>query len=71
MTEEAMSIMSNERLVQELILAAYDTGFYSGKGEDGKPHHTQAIAQREFLRKAVLLRLQGTCGLACHTDKAI
>ena len=41
-------------LIDQLVDAAYDTGYYSGKKEDGQPHHTTAILRREKLRHEVL-----------------
>lgn len=41
-------------LVQQLISATYDSGYYSGKGEDGQPHHVDAIQERESKRKALI-----------------
>lgn len=35
-----------ERLIGDLIDHTYDTGYYSGKEEDGTPHHKEAIAAR-------------------------
>ena len=37
--------------------AAYETGYYSGKLEDGQEHHKAAIEQRERLCRQILLRL--------------
>lgn len=51
-------MLSNiESLVGELIDAAYDSGYYSGKGEDGQPRHMAAIERREKLRGELLRRL--------------
>ena len=49
--------MTVEELVKELIAVAYDTGYYSGKKEDGEPHHVQAIANRNALRDRLLKRI--------------
>lgn len=52
--------MTNEQLkqlVRELIDVTYETGYYSGKGEDGQPHHIKAIKRREKLRHKVYFRL--------------
>lgn len=49
--------MTTEQLVYELIQAAYDTGYYSGKKEDGQPHHRQAIAMRNEYRDRLLKQL--------------
>lgn len=71
MTDAAMSIMPNERLVQELISVSNLVGCLVGQGEQGTPKYKQAIAQCQFLRKHVLLRLRGMCGMACHLDATI
>ena len=47
----------NEKMVQALIDAAYDTGYCSGKGEDGQAHHVFAIKRRTALKDALLLKL--------------
>ena len=49
--------MSNGALIIELIDAAYESGYYSGRNLDGEPEHKAAIARREALRKEVLSRL--------------
>lgn len=46
-----------KELVQNLIDASYDTGYYSGKGEDGMYHHLSAINAREDLRNEVIHHL--------------
>ena len=66
---EAMSSMPNERLVQELIAAVRATHLQAD-GHQETPEYQRAVALIKFLRKHVLLRLAGTCGLACHTDTA-
>ena len=71
MTEEAMSAMPNEMLVQELIAAAVHAMNLLTDGHQNTSEYKQAVGLAEFLRKHVLLRLEGTCGLACHTNKAI
>ena len=35
-----------EKLLRAVMDATYDTGYYSGKHEDGQPHHREAIAER-------------------------
>ncbi|HUT15275.1 MAG TPA: hypothetical protein VMY98_03425 [Anaerolineae bacterium] len=35
-----------DTLLRAVMDATYDTGYYSGKHEDGQPHHREAIAQR-------------------------
>ena len=47
-----------ERVVEELILAAYDTGHCSGKGEDGTEHHRLAIRKRNALKTEMLAILE-------------
>lgn len=49
--------MTIEQLVEELVQAAYETGYYSGKREDGEPHHVQAIDNREALQDKLLKRI--------------
>jgi hypothetical protein len=46
-----------ESLIDALIEAAYDSGYYSGKGEDGQILHTQAMKLRNQLRVEVLYLL--------------
>lgn len=50
-------LVTKEGLVGGLISAAYDSGYYSGKGEDGQNHHIAARAQRERLRREVLQQI--------------
>lgn len=50
-------LMSNVGLVKELVQKAYDSGYYSGKHEDGEPHHLAAIKERNLLSKEVVRRL--------------
>jgi len=47
-----------QRVVDELIMAAYDTGYYSGKGEDGTEHHRLAIRKRNALKAEMLAILE-------------
>ena len=47
-----------QRVVDELIMAAYDTGYYSGKGEDGTEHHRLAIRKRNALKTEMLAILE-------------
>ena len=35
-----------DTLLRAVMDATYDTGYYSGKHEDGQPHHREAIAER-------------------------
>lgn len=58
-------LLKNSVLVSELVLAAYDAGYYSGSGQDGQPGHKEAIDRRETLWREVLHRLEkldGRCG---------
>jgi len=72
MNDEAMSTMPNEVLVQQLIDAAEQVGLATNSDQALRwESYAQAKATCEFLRKHVLLRLKGTCGLAGHLDKAI
>ena len=38
-------------IIDQLVDATYDTGYYSGKGEDGKPHHVAALRRRKLLNR--------------------
>jgi len=49
--------MNDTILIDDLIGAAYNTGYYSGRREDGQPHHLAAIEERGLLRDAALQRL--------------
>jgi len=49
--------MNDEKLIDALIQSAYETGYYSGKHEDGQPHHRAAIMMRNKIRRQVLVRL--------------
>jgi hypothetical protein len=48
-------------LVDELIGHAYDTGYYSGKKQDGLPHHMQAIDSRVAARRKVIEAFDALC----------
>jgi len=50
--------MTDEELLEELVQAAYDTGFYSGRREDGQTHHIAAIHRREQARARLATRLE-------------
>lgn len=50
--------MTDEQLLAALIAASYESGYYSGKQEDGQPHHREAINKREGLRVEVLRRMK-------------
>ena len=47
-----------ERVIDDLIQAAYDTGHCSGKGEDGTEHHRLAIRKRNALKAEMLAILE-------------
>ena len=47
----------DEKLVYDLVQAAYESGYYSGKGEDGQPHHMAAMEERKKMHDKVLQRL--------------
>ena len=49
--------MTLEKLIDELIQAAYDSGYCSGKGEDGQPHHVKIIAIRNAYRDQLKRRI--------------
>ena len=49
--------MTDEELIWELVDAAYESGYYSGKYEDDQPYHKAAIERREELRAEALRRL--------------
>jgi hypothetical protein len=48
-----------QSLVNRLIDVAYDSGYYSGRNQDGMPHHLAAIRERETLRREVIAALTG------------
>jgi len=50
-----------EKAVEALVDAAYDSGYYSGQLRDGEPLHKDAIARREYARKAVLKAYRQLC----------
>ena len=51
--------MNDAKLIEKLIRAAYDSGYYSGKRHAGQPHHLEAIEERIQLRDEVLQHLGG------------
>lgn len=59
----------NEKLIKALIDAAYDTGYCSGKGEDGQPHHTAAIAKRQAIKQRLLRRVAMRDLAQVHFDR--
>jgi TRAP-type uncharacterized transport system substrate-binding protein len=40
-----------KRLIEQLVDASYDSGYYSGQKKDGTNLHMAAIQQREHVRK--------------------
>jgi transcriptional regulator with XRE-family HTH domain len=52
-TNRRWNTTSIPQAITDLIDAAYETGYYSGRGEDGQEHHVEAIARREQLRREV------------------
>lgn len=48
--------LTDERLIKNLIDAAYDSGYYSGKKEDGSRHHLEAIDRRKKAKRDLLRR---------------
>jgi hypothetical protein len=49
--------MNDADLITRLVVVAYDSGYYSGRKEDGQSHHMEAIEERRRLRDKVLQRL--------------
>ena len=43
--------------VLKLVDVAYNSGYYSGKGEDRQPHHTKAIQARNALSALVIAHM--------------
>lgn len=41
-----VQLLDVETLIDLLIDATYDTGYYAGKGESNKPWHAEAIKRR-------------------------
>ena len=54
--------MENGELVAALINAAFECGYYTGKGENGSFLHTDAMERREQLSREVVRRLEGNDG---------
>jgi len=44
----------HDRMVDDLVDAAYDSGYYSGQKRDGEPEHREAIERRERARHKLL-----------------
>ena len=63
--------MNNKQLIDALIKAAYDSGYYSGKREDGQPHHLEAIEERGRLRDEALQRLAAVPDLLAALEAAL
>jgi len=53
-----MNESTTDGTLGRLIDASYDSGYYSGKLQDGEPHHLAAIKEREYFRRAVLARMR-------------
>jgi len=51
-------------MVEDLIQVAYESGYYSGRNEDGQPHHVKARDRRNDLRDKLLRRIWLLCQLA-------
>jgi cell division septum initiation protein DivIVA len=47
-----------KELITTLIDHTYDSGYYSGRGDDGKMIHARAIADRNQARNDLLVRLE-------------
>ena len=47
-----------QRVVDELILAAYDTGYYCGQGQSGTELHKLAIRKRNAIKAEMLAVLE-------------
>ena len=58
-------------LIDQLVDAAYNTGYYSGKKEDGQPHHAAAILRRERLRHEVLDMMRTQAETICKLYRRI
>ena len=58
--------MSNfDKTLEALIQHTYDSGYYSGKHEDGQPQHKEAILQRAYAKAELEMRVKKLVG-ACH-----
>ena len=53
-----------EKLIRELIDAAYDTGHYAGDGRSGTDLHRKRIEDRDVLRDKLETRLTAADALA-------
>lgn len=49
--------MNIQEILKALMIAAYDTGYYTGKGEDGEIPHQQALTRRIALKKQLEMYL--------------
>ncbi len=47
-------MMTAQEAVRKLVDVAYNSGYYSGKGEDEQPHHTKAVRARNALSEFVI-----------------
>ena len=41
-------------IINQLIDASYETGYYSGKREDGQEHHLVAVGRRGYRKEELL-----------------
>jgi len=62
---------SNKKLLDDLAQAAYDSGYYSGKREDGQPHHLAAIERRRWASDRILQRLAAVSDLLAALERMI
>ena len=51
-------LTNDKQLIAALIAASYESGYYSGKQEDGQPHHRGAIDLCKELKVEVLRRMK-------------
>ena len=56
-TEGGSDVNKDEKLVRDLIDAAYDSGYESGRKQDGQPLHLAAIERRNKVKRDLLKRL--------------
>ena len=61
--------MTNEQLLDELIDAAYEAGYYFGKQEEDKPWHTRIAARCIELEQQVLARMQSDTPIYTSEDE--
>ena len=61
--------MTNEELLSALMEAVYESGYYSGNHEDGRPWHIEAIERRTELKQQVLARMQSDTPIHTGADE--